>query len=252
MTTGARLNPFTGELQLLTLTLDAATELTGILPIANGGTASGSALNNNRLMISSSSAIVEATAVTANRALISDANGIPVASSVTNTTLAFLDASSSVQTQLNTKAATFSASQIIRGTADTKGGSSSGDTTCINYSTAISSIGSDITFTARTTTTADFYTINTTGRYAIWATAQSDGPAEIMGISINSTGTSTVIQSLPTTQTPNMGFSSGGNFAEVPVPGINLTAGDIVRVQCENAFVPVTSGVSRFGITRIG
>lgn len=37
------------------------------------------------------------------RVLISDANGVPTSSGVTSTTLSFLDASSSIQTQLNTK-----------------------------------------------------------------------------------------------------------------------------------------------------
>lgn len=73
--------------------------------VANGGTNSSTALNNNRVMQSSSGKIVEASAITATRALISDANGIPTHSAVTSTTLAFLDATSSVQTQLNAKQA---------------------------------------------------------------------------------------------------------------------------------------------------
>jgi hypothetical protein len=73
------------------------------LPISKGGTNSGTALNNNRVMQSSGGAIVEAAAITANRALVSDANGIPVASLVSDTTLGYLDATSSVQTQLNNR-----------------------------------------------------------------------------------------------------------------------------------------------------
>jgi len=62
---------------------------------------------NNTLVVNNSSGVIsDAAAITASRALISDANGIPVASSVTSTTLAFLDATSSVQTQLNAKQAT--------------------------------------------------------------------------------------------------------------------------------------------------
>lgn len=71
------------------------------LPISKGGTNSGTALNNNRIMRSSGGAITEAPAITVNRALVSDANGIPIASSVTDTTLGYLDVTSSVQTQLN-------------------------------------------------------------------------------------------------------------------------------------------------------
>lgn len=83
-----------------------ASEVSGILPVANGGTNASGALSNNRVMQSSAGAIVEAAAITASRALVSDTNGIPVASSVTSTTLAFLDATSSVQTQLDAKQTT--------------------------------------------------------------------------------------------------------------------------------------------------
>lgn len=83
----------------------ASLDINALLPIAQGGTGSGTALNNNRVMQSSGGAIVEASAITASRALVSDANGIPAASSVSTTTLSYLDATSSVQGQLNTKAA---------------------------------------------------------------------------------------------------------------------------------------------------
>ena len=52
---------------------------------ANGGTISG------------------LTLITPNRALQSDANGLPVASGVSSTTLSYLDATSSIQTQLDSK-----------------------------------------------------------------------------------------------------------------------------------------------------
>jgi hypothetical protein len=77
------------------------------LPVANGGTNSTTALNNNRVMQSSGGAIVEAAAITASRALISDANGIPTHSSVTSTELGFVSGvTSAIQTQLNTKVQT--------------------------------------------------------------------------------------------------------------------------------------------------
>ena len=49
----------------------------------------------------SSNAMSGLTLITPNRALESDSNGLPVASAVTSTTLAFLDATSSIQTQIN-------------------------------------------------------------------------------------------------------------------------------------------------------
>jgi len=47
--------------------------------------------------------VSQGNAITGNRVLVSDANGVPASSSVTATVLAFLDATSSIQTQLNSK-----------------------------------------------------------------------------------------------------------------------------------------------------
>ena len=72
------------------------------LPISKGGTNSSTALNNNRIMRSTTGAIVEAAAITAARALISDADGIPTHSTVTSTELGYVSGvTSSIQTQLN-------------------------------------------------------------------------------------------------------------------------------------------------------
>jgi hypothetical protein len=61
----------------------------------------------NRIIVNNGTGVMtDAAAITASRALVSDASGIPTASSVTSTTLEFLDATSSVQTQLNGKANT--------------------------------------------------------------------------------------------------------------------------------------------------
>lgn len=82
-------------------------EVTGVLPVANGGTNSSAALNNNRVMQSSGGSVVEAAAITALRALASDVNGIPVASATTATELGYSSGvTSAIQTQLNGKQAT--------------------------------------------------------------------------------------------------------------------------------------------------
>ncbi len=74
------------------------------LAVSRGGTNSGAALNNNRVMVSSGGAIVEAAAITAARALISDANGIPTHSAVTATELGYLSGvTSAIQTQLDAR-----------------------------------------------------------------------------------------------------------------------------------------------------
>lgn len=62
-------------------------EVTAPLSVANGGTNSTTALNNNRVIQSSGGKIVEAATISANKALKSDANGIPVASTASATDL---------------------------------------------------------------------------------------------------------------------------------------------------------------------
>lgn len=55
-------------------------EVSGILPIANGGTNASTALNNNRLMISSSGSIVEHSALTQGQVMYPSATGLPAGS----------------------------------------------------------------------------------------------------------------------------------------------------------------------------
>jgi hypothetical protein len=72
------------------------------IPVADGGTNSTTALNNNRVIQSSGGRIQEAAAITASRALISDTNGIPTHSSVTTTELGYVSGvTSAIQTQLD-------------------------------------------------------------------------------------------------------------------------------------------------------
>ena len=60
--------------------------VTGILPIANGGTNSGTALSNNRIMVSSGGAIVEASALTNGQLLIGSTGAAPIAATISGTT----------------------------------------------------------------------------------------------------------------------------------------------------------------------
>jgi phosphohistidine swiveling domain-containing protein len=94
-------------------------DISGILPVANGGTNSGTTLNNNRVIKSSGGALIEAAAITAARTLISDANGIPTHSAVTATELGYVSGvTSAIQTQLDGKEPTITsgtATQYWRG-----------------------------------------------------------------------------------------------------------------------------------------
>ena len=95
----------------LTCSAVGGTQLTGVVPVANGGTNSSITLNNNRVMQSSGGAVVEAAAITASRALVSDSNGIPTQSVTTATELSYVNgATSNLQTQINTVAASAASS----------------------------------------------------------------------------------------------------------------------------------------------
>ncbi len=60
-----------------------ATHVSGVLPVANGGTNSAATLNNNRIMISNGGAIVEAPALSNGQILIGSNSSDPVASNLT-------------------------------------------------------------------------------------------------------------------------------------------------------------------------
>lgn len=67
-------------------TIDLASgDVINVLPIARGGTNSGTALNNNRIMVSSGGAIVEAAALTSGQLLIGSTGAAPVAANITQT-----------------------------------------------------------------------------------------------------------------------------------------------------------------------
>lgn len=61
---------------LVSQDINLTSDVTGVLPIANGGTNSSTALNNNRHMISSGGSIVEHSALTAGSIFFGDANGL--------------------------------------------------------------------------------------------------------------------------------------------------------------------------------
>lgn len=65
-------------------------DVTNVLPIARGGTNSGTTLNNNRIMVSSGGAIVEAAALTNGQLLIGSTGAAPVAANITVGALASL------------------------------------------------------------------------------------------------------------------------------------------------------------------
>lgn len=108
----------------LVLTTDASDNLLfNGSTFGTGGNVSAGTAHQLAYYPASTNSVSGLTLITANRALASDANGLPVASAATAASLAFLDATSSVQTQLNSKAPT--ASPTFTGTVTIPNGTTS-------------------------------------------------------------------------------------------------------------------------------
>jgi hypothetical protein len=65
--------------------ISLTTDVSGVLPVANGGTNSSTTLNNNRIMVSSGGSIIEAAALTNGQLLIGSTGAAPVAAALTGT-----------------------------------------------------------------------------------------------------------------------------------------------------------------------
>lgn len=117
---------------------------------AAGGTVNAGTINTLAYYAATGNSVSSLAAITASRALVSDVNGLPSASAVTAATLAFLDATSSVQTQLNTKIDTAGTGLTKTGTtlaltvpvSIANGGTNS--TTALNNGRVIGSVGGAI------------------------------------------------------------------------------------------------------------
>lgn len=73
------------------------THISGVLPIINGGTNSSTALNNNRIMVSSGGSIVESSALTNGQLLIGSTGAAPVAATlIAGTGIAITNAAGSI------------------------------------------------------------------------------------------------------------------------------------------------------------
>lgn len=80
----------------------SATAFTGLLKFSSG-VASAASLVDADVSATAAISFSKLAALTANRVLVSDGSGVVTPSSVTSTTLGYLDATSSIQTQLNGK-----------------------------------------------------------------------------------------------------------------------------------------------------
>ena len=109
------------------------------------------------LFATDSTGLITSAPLTASRVLVSDASNRITASSVTTTTLGYLDATSSVQTQLNAKQTSLGISEIKFGTSNL--GSSAGGLTSF-------SVSFGYTFASTPTVAGSFVNTSSTDRFS--------------------------------------------------------------------------------------
>lgn len=197
--------------------------------IANGGTNSITALNNNRFIVSSGSKIVEASAVTANRAVITDNNGLPTNGNTTDTEVGYLHGvTSAIQTQLNTKFDTAGSGLSSSGTTvslSTPISAASGGTGHTSYSQGdlIYASGSTTLSTLAKDTNSTRYLSNRgTSNNPSWSTVDlSDGVNSHLSVANGGTG----VTSLTANDLLCAGTTSTGPFQQVSGEG---TAGYVL------------------------
>lgn len=231
----------------------ASSEVTGVLPVANGGTNSSTSLNSNRFVVTSSGKIQEASAVTASRALVSDSNGLPTAATTTTTELNLLSGSTvTISTAINSKLAKPNRDTVIVTTPGTTTAGWGSTATKVRRYTVIqeNSIGG-MTY-ADSSTAGMTVTVNTAGLYFI-SISDQDTAAPIacaMGISINSNQLTTSIHAITDAHRVAM-FGTGGETFEFYGATLQwLQAGDVVRAHGDGACTD-TGSYSRFEMTRI-
>jgi hypothetical protein len=147
-----------------------ATNVSGVVAIANGGTNSSTGLNNNRVIQSTGGKIQEAAAITASRALVSNSLGIPVHSATTAAELAFVSGvTSALQTQINSISA-LSAADFVQNVGLSTAVSSSALVITMKYkdgsSLSASQIAS-INFRSTTLTTGTFSNVTATSNVTL-------------------------------------------------------------------------------------
>ena len=127
------------------------------------------------------------------------------------------------------------------------GGSSSGETKIRNFSTTQKNVGTAITYTARTTTTGDKFTINEDGLYAIKYIDVNAGSSFQIGITRNSSELSTDVNSVTLSTLLDLASGAANLPANCSVT-LNLVSGDVIRAHDQGV---TTSSSAQFRICKV-
>lgn len=141
-------------------------------------------------------------------------------------------------------------SQVTADTQSGHGGSSSGETKIRNF-VNVTTVGSDITRNAQTTTTGDSFTINAAGVYAITYVDVFAGGSEQLGVSVNSAEGTTNIAGITAANRLSVNvISSADTLGFVSWTG-RLAANDVIRAHTSGGGAGTLTGATKFTIVQV-
>ena len=134
----------------------------------------------------------------------------------------------------------------------TGNGHGSTNTKILRYTTAMTNVGTAITYADSATLGATF-TINETGIYEIYTQGTALGSSQTIGISLNSAALTTGVNSIPVAT--RLGAVANGSTAASATLGVSrvarLVAGDVIRSHTDGAAVGAND-LTFFSIRKIG
>lgn len=131
----------------------------------------------------------------------------------------------------------------------TANGYGSTNTMIRRFTTVVTNIGADITYADSATLGASF-TINTFGTYAI-SHSGSFSTASALGISLNSTQLTTIINSIAAANRLALATSTALDFAINCSVTLKLAPGDVIRPHNQGGASGTDAGVTTFTITKV-
>lgn len=270
-------NPFTNNFDAEVSTIDLTTDVTGILPIVNGGTNLSTYTTGDTLYASASN-VLSKLPVGSTGDVLTVAGGVPTwaaSSSFSNPMNSIGDLIRGGASGTPTRLAIGSTNYILavvggiptwisgtglgtspgisQVTVNTPSGHGSGNTAIRKFSNVVTNTGSDITYTSDATN-GDSFTVNTTGIYSI--TYQDGGTTlgNFYGISVNSNQLSTSIDAITVTNfvTDIANVGVGDAYAVPLAYTKQFAAGDVLRAHTDaNNNINSTDKRSQFNIIRL-
>jgi hypothetical protein len=134
------------------------------------------------------------------------------------------------------------------------GGSGHGSTNTKirRFTTAVVSLGSDITNSGDSATLGHSFTINTAGTYAITYCDASATQGHHSGVSVNSNQLTTSIGSITDANRVAFAIEYIANYSVCAHANLNLSVGDVVRAHNEGTHNGTTALTVNFRITKVG